>query len=73
MGMVQTWNPPHERKMEERLNQRKDRAVHVINGGSQEEQEADKPSNVSFFRSGRGEARAREAGGLDRHCSADSR
>ena len=67
MGVVEAGNPAHEGQVEERLDEREDRAVHVVDGGGEEEQEADDPADVGFFRGGGGEARVGQAGGLDRH------
>ncbi|MCU1224573.1 MAG: hypothetical protein JWQ42_2666 [Edaphobacter sp.] len=60
--------PAHEGEVvEERLDQREDGAVHVVNGGRGEEESADEPSGTGFFRGGGGEARIRQAGGV-RHA-----
>ena len=67
MGVVEARDPAHEGKVEERLDEREDRAVHVVDGGGKEEQEAYSPADVGFFRGSGGEARVGEAGGLDRH------
>jgi hypothetical protein len=65
--VIKAGNPAHERQVEERLDEREDRAVHVVDGGGEEEKTADGPSNIRFFRGGGGEARVGGAGGLDRH------
>src|SRR6266436_4149415 len=43
---IETRNPAHEIEVEERLDEREDRAVHVVDGGSEEEKTADGPSNI---------------------------
>lgn len=71
--MIETGYPAHEVEMEERLDEREDRAVHVVDGGSEEEKTADCPTKVRFFGGGGGEARVGQAGGLDRHYGGGSR
>src|SRR6202044_3672897 len=66
-GVVEV--PTHEGKVvEQRLDQREDRAVHVVDGGCGEEKRADKPADVRLFRGGGGKARVRQAGGVDGHA-----
>ncbi len=43
---VEIGDPTHEGKMELRLDEREDRAVHVIDGGGEKEQEADEPAHA---------------------------
>ena len=66
VGVIESGNPAHEVEVKERLDEREDRAVHVVDSGSEEEKTADGPSKVRFFRGGGGEARAGGAGGLNR-------
>ncbi len=72
MGVVEAGNPAHEGQVKERLDEGEDRAVHVVDGGGEEEQEADGPADVGFFGGGGGKAGAGETGGLDRHYGEDS-
>lgn len=67
VGGVDAGNPAHEIEVEERLDEREDRAVHVIDGCGEEEQKADDPANVGLIGGCGGEARLGHAGGLDRH------
>jgi len=63
--------PAHEGKVvKEGLDEREDRAIHVIDGGSGEEKGADKPADVGLFRGGGGEARVRQTCCIDRHAVA---
>ena len=53
--------------MQQRLDEGEDRAVHVVDGGGGEEQGADEPADVGFFRGG-GEARIKQAGSVGGHA-----
>ena len=46
VGVIDAGNPAHEVEVEERLDEREDRAVHVVDGGGEEEKNADGPPNV---------------------------
>ena len=46
MSGVEARNPAHEVEVEERLDERKDRAVHVVDGGGEEQKSADDPADV---------------------------
>ena len=48
VGVVETGDPTHEGKMEQGLDEREDRAVHVVDGGRKEEEEADEPADVGL-------------------------
>jgi len=70
MGGVDAGNPSHEVEVEERLDQREDRAVHVVDGGGEKEESADGPADVGLVRAtcgGGGEAGRGQTGGLGRH------
>ena len=67
MGVIEAGNPTHEGQVKERLDEREDRAVHVVNGGGEKEQKTDGPTDVRLIGGRGGEARVGEAGGLDRH------
>ena len=68
VGGVERGVPAHEGKgVEEGLDERKDRAVHVIDGGGGEEKRADEPSGGGFFWGVGGEAGALERDGIGGH------
>jgi len=46
MSGVEAWNPTHKVEVEQRLDEGKDRAIHVVDGGGQEEKAADGPADV---------------------------
>ena len=43
------WEPTHEGKMEQGLDQRQGGAVHVVDGGGGKEQGADEPSDIGLI------------------------
>ena len=73
MGGVDAGDPAHEVQVKERLDEGEDRAVHVVDGGGEEEKTADGPADVGFIGGVCGEARVRQAGGLGRHEGERSR
>ncbi len=70
VGGVDAGNPAHEVEVKERLDEREDRAVHIVDGRREEEKEADEPANIGLVWSGGGEARIGRADGrIRRHES----
>ena len=64
MGVVEAWDPTHEGQVEERLDEGEDRAVHVIDGGGEEEERTDEPSGTGVLWGFAGETNVGETGGL---------